>query len=173
MTLLYDEKKSTKDAPIETQEEVTEPQKPAELTQQQKWVKQAKEIRDSLSIEDLLFNNSVSYECKMYSGKLTVNFDSLNFNIVDEILNEVYRDSSGELTMSLESKHGLLLAAESIQAINGEILESDRHKKVEKIRAMNHNISMKLVDKYNQFDAAVKMLIQDEDDETLGDKLKK
>ena len=172
MTLLYDEKKPKE----ESDEPITEnkpEEKLTESTPHDKWVRQAKEIRDSLSMEDLLFNNLVSYECKMYSGNLVVVFDSLNFDIIDEILNEVYKDSSGELTMSLESKHGLLLAAESIQSINGETLVSSRQKKVERLRCMNHNIAMKIVDKYNQFDAAVKMLIQDEDGETLGDKLKK
>lgn len=171
MSLLYDKKEPEVEEKIPKEAVAAKPS--AIKNAQERWNNEVKEIKKSLSLEELVFEGVVSHTCSMYSGKISVVFDSLTFDAVDSILNEVYKDSSGELTLSLEAKHSLLLTAASVYSVNGEIWPADRKQKLEKLTVMNHNVAMHMVDKYNQFDAAVKMLAQDGPEEDLSTKLKK
>lgn len=140
---------------------------------QQKWDNDVEDIRAGLNLEQLIFDGFVTTEISLFNGVIKVLFKSLNHDQVTGIFSQAAKDTDGEIVGVFENRHSLLLVSESIQALNGADLPSEREDKIKIIGQQNSNFVAKLGEKYNQFDAALKLLLSDSPDGNLADEVKK
>lgn len=143
-----------------------------------KWNNEVKEIKDKLSIEDLVFNGFVTTDIELFGGLISITFKSLDYGVVGEILNEVINDNSSNSVIKVQNDHSLTLMCEALVDIKSKTgkfpkLPSSRKEKMCFVRELNTHIANKLLEKYNQFDTAVKLLSSSEEDENILDKIKK
>lgn len=151
------------------------PQKPLTKMEiaQKKWESEVETIRASLDLEQLIFDGFVTSEISLFKGVFKVLFKSLNHDQVAEVFSQAAKDTEGEIVGVFENRHSLLLISESIQALNGADLPTDRSDKVKIFGKQNSALVVKLGEKYNQFDAAIKLLLSDGPEGTLADEVKK
>lgn len=165
-------------APEEKPDEVKEEKKPDIPAVVKKWNSEVEDIKSKLSLEDLVFNGHVTADVEIFPGVLSATFKSIEYGAIAEILAKVVDDNSGATVAQFQSEHSFTLLSEALESLDANKpgfpkLPSERKDKLEFLKQMNSHVAQKILDKYNQFDTAVKLLTSDDSSGTLVDKLKK
>lgn len=162
------------------QEKPQEEEKPKDVPEIVKiWNSEVDEIRKKLSLEDLIFNGFVTAPIEMFNGLLTVTFKSLEYEVLGEILKQIVSDKTDDPLTNIKNDHSLMLMSEALIDIKAKSgsnfpeLPTSRNEKFAFLGQMNSYVTYKILEKYNQFDSAVKLLTSDEKELSLIEKLKK
>lgn len=142
-----------------------------------KWEDEVESIKGSLDLAELLFTNQTTAVVPIIGNVVKATFSTIDYETVVDIADGVFKDTSGSSTIKFDNYHSLMLVAESLvqMEIGNEIkkFSGGRFKKFDELKQYSYNIIQRLVEKYNQFDTAVKRLVSDEPGESLLAKLKK